>query len=124
MREVVTLHDDVLFYISDTLKWIPTYNPSSKKYQKGLNLCGMTVLDHKSVRKAEMVFLSWAELISRGPSLIRLRGPYTKYPNGKERYLQLVYSRTSLVSSLRRLASNCRKVAASSGKVVLLHRGV
>ena len=125
MCKVVTLHDDFLFYISDTLNWIPTYNPSRRKRQNGLNLCGVTVLDHRGAREAEMVFLGWAELISRGPDQIRLRGPYGKDANGIERYSRLVFPRTSIVSSLRRLAANCSKVAASPRRnIVLLHKGI
>lgn len=124
MRAVITLHDDFVFYISDTLDWIPSYNPSRKRRQKGLNLYGLTVLDQEGCRQAEEIFNEWATLISLGPRRIRLRGPYECVDNAPGRYSRLEFSRSSLISKLQKLAALCHEVAVSRGEVILAHRGI
>ena len=41
----VSIHDDLIIYFNDFLKWIPTYNPSLKVRHTGLNYYGVTVID-------------------------------------------------------------------------------
>jgi len=127
MFAVVTLHDDFLFYISDTLQWIPTHNPGHKKTtrQTGFNFCGVTVMGRDGAPVAKRVFENWAILFSQGPARLNLRGPYEISPTGKtQRYNRLNLSRRSVVTKLRILASNCDRVKRSAGDLFLWHLGI
>lgn len=127
MFAVVPLHDDFLHYIADTLKWIPTYNPSYTKTtrQNGFNFCGVTVMGRDGAPVAKSVFENWAILLSQGPVRLHLTGLYEFSPNGKtHRYKQLNLARRTVVRKLRILASNCEKVTRSAGDLFLWHLGI
>src|SRR5215472_13752175 len=82
MFAIVTLHDDFLIYIADSLRWIASYNPAKRKdrRQNGFNFHAITAVGQDGARLAERVFESWAVLFSQGPPQLNLRGPYTKKP--------------------------------------------
>jgi hypothetical protein len=126
MFAVVTLHHDFLFYIFDTLLWIPTYNPAHKNTtrQKGFNLYGVTVMGRNGACVAKSVFDGWAILFSQGPTRINLTGPYEISPTGKARYVRLNLQRRATVTKLQSLASNCDRVRGSAGDIFLWHEGI
>jgi hypothetical protein len=119
----IVVHDNLLRYVSDCLKWIRSYNPSVGKWQTGLNLCGITVIRQTGAQKAADVFEDWAKLFSRSPSTLRLTGLYG-VSGTKAGYEVLNYDRDATVDSFRELSRMCRKVAKSQGKFFVLHLGI
>ena len=54
--DAVKIHDDVLEYLADTLKWIPTYNPATKRPFQGLCWHGPTVIRESGALVTAKVF--------------------------------------------------------------------
>ena len=77
-------------------------------------------------RVAEKIFQGWALLLSQGPTLINLKGPYEELSaSGRAgRYSQLILQRRTVVKKLGILAANCNKVRRSAGDIFLWHEGV
>src|SRR3712207_6567195 len=72
----IEIHDDLLGYIADTLKWIPTYNPAKSEKCAGLCWYGPTVIQSEGARIAAQIFRAWAELLSCGPRELQLTGSW------------------------------------------------
>ncbi|MBM3458732.1 MAG: hypothetical protein FJX77_09400 [Armatimonadetes bacterium] len=65
-----------VWYIQDTLAWVPTTNPSRREPHHGLCMYGPTIIEAEGAGVAEQVFRGWAELLAIGPPRLELRGPY------------------------------------------------
>ena len=121
----VRLHDDVMFYIWDTLNWIPTFNPSTGAQQMGLNLQGVTVIDRSGATKAATLFRLWAALFAEGPEPLVLTGSF-EYIEGQDPaqgHLQrLIFDRALIVRAFQRLAEYADRV--STGGFYILHLGI
>jgi len=113
----ILIHHDVLEYMADTLKWIPTYNPATKRQCQGLNWYGPTVILEAGAEIAAKIFYSWADLFTCGPEDLRLTGAFgwqlenDPDKDGFERvvpdsagYERLILGRDKLITSLRILA--------------------
>ena len=59
----VSIHDDLIVYFNDFLKWIPTYNPSLKVRHTGLNYYGVTVIDGDGAKEAFQLFSSLVNVL-------------------------------------------------------------
>src|SRR3954464_7890116 len=73
------LHDDVVHYMEDSLKWIRCYSPAVKtelQELRGLDFYGVTVIKEDGARAAKQIFSAWAELFSQGPEILSLTGPW------------------------------------------------
>src|SRR5215203_2718614 len=72
-RKAIRIHDNVMNYMQDTLKWITCYNPAHKMTKhKGLNFYGPTVIKKDGAVDAENLFTAWANLFSIGPMRIKI----------------------------------------------------
>ena len=123
---VILLHDHVLRYISDSLKWIPTENPALKgEPGMGLNFWGPTCITQRGAQQASGVFSAWASLLALGPPTLRLRGLWT-FIEGEPRsgaYEVLELDRDELVGKLRQLAEWAQAVAVNPDLYVF-HMGI
>jgi len=120
----VAVHDDLLRYLEDTLRWIDAYNPSRRRSQSGLNLHGVTVI--VAPKSAAEIFEAWAALFSRSPKKLRLTGAY-EWTVGKAesgRYEQVRPDRDVVFSKLNALSALCFEAAASHGEKYVLHLGI
>ena len=135
--DAVKIHDDVLLYMSDTLKWIPTYNPATKRAFQGLCWYGPTIILQPGAEVAARVFSLWANLLNCGPSKLELTGAFEwKLENdpdkdGFERvvphsakYENLTFERDKLVEAIRDLASYADRVQQTQGEYYILHLGI
>ena len=119
---------DVILYLNDTLRWIPTINPAMKNEAiQGLCLYGPTVIHTDGAPVAKSLFGGWAEVFSQGPETLTLKGGWT-YLEGQPpetgHYKSLQVERDPLVSDLRRLESYASKVSKSGGRHFILHLGI
>lgn len=123
----IYLHDDLLRYMLDTLKWIPTYNPSTKKACCGLNMWGVTLIEHDGAVIAERVFRSWASLFKNGPCMLELTGAYCWVegePEATGQYERIQFVRDDTVGVLQTLADYAAQIQMSKGRLYLYHGGV
>lgn len=125
-ESVILLHDHVLRYLSDPLKWIPTENPALKgEPGMGLNFWGPTTITQRGAQQASAVFAAWATLLALGPPTLHLRGLWS-FLEGEPQsgaYEVLELDRDELVGKLRQLAEWAQAVAANADLYVL-HLGI
>jgi hypothetical protein len=125
-ESVVLLHDHILQYISDSLKWIPTENPARRgEPGMGLNFYGPTSITQRGAQQAFGVFSAWASLLALGPPMLRLRGLWS-FIEGEPQsgaYDVLELDRDELVGKLRRLAEWAQAVTVNPDLYVL-HLGI
>jgi hypothetical protein len=126
MPAPVSLHDDILQYMSDSLAWIPSYNPLKREEQHGLNFCGITAITNSGARIAADVFRTWALLFSLGPERLKLTGPWTSIVGSSEggKHSVVRARRKLLVNTLEALSRQCEEGAKSKNGSFILHLGI
>lgn len=86
MIDYVTIHDDIIQYILDSLEWIPSKNPAKKgsPMGQGINYYGVTLLDEQSSRSLINVFTAWRDLFKNAPETFELTGNFIYSDNGND----------------------------------------
>ena len=123
----LTLHDDLILYFWDSLKWIPSINPSNPDEWggHGLNYLGPTVINHIGGPKAAKIFDAWAQLLNESPAKLTLKGLYcwTEGDSVSEgEYESVIADRDQVVATLQQIAEFARQ--AATGEKFLLHNGI
>ena len=120
------LHDDLLWYMGDTLRWVPTVNPARDEPGFGLNVYGPTVLRADGAAKAERVLQCWADLFQLGPAELVLTGSWCEVDGETDsgRYEKLRLDRDETVEAVLAVASLCGRAARSDGARFVLHCGI
>ncbi|MFD1676401.1 hypothetical protein [Alicyclobacillus fodiniaquatilis] len=74
----VTIKDDVIQYILDTLDWIPSKNPAldGNPNGRGINYHGVTLFDKKSSHSLKAIFTAWRDLFANAPNQMELTGEF------------------------------------------------
>lgn len=121
------ISDDLIRYMMDTLKWIPSINPADRSGGNGfgLNYHGATIINQTGAAQAAQVFDHWASLLRLGPKTLTLTGGYVwlegdSVDSGE--YEKFTLPRDAVVSSLSEVARMA--AAASTGESYLLHIGI
>ena len=122
----VKIHDNVIHYILDTLKWITSYNPATNEEMTGLSLYGPTVVRKEGAHCALRIFSAWADLFSNGPSVLDLSGPYTWKNSDPKRgnFTKVTVKRDEIVNALREVKDFLQKILDASDEIYLLHLGL
>ena len=122
----IRLHDDLLDYMGDSLKWIPTLNAETNKRGYGFNLCGATAVLSEGAPAAIRIFRTWAQLFSLSPSDLNLTGSWTDVVGDPRagHYSELRFTRRDVTSALEHLAADCARVAEPGSDYFLLHLGI
>ncbi|GED70087.1 hypothetical protein BRE01_37890 [Brevibacillus reuszeri] len=122
---MVEIHDDVINYIYDSLKWLPAFNPSTKESHTGLNYHGETIIQGDGAILLKNICLSWAELFSLAPQSFILTGPFT-WINGENietgKYEMIHCYREELTSLFKELAILADRT--STNGYCILHHGI
>lgn len=128
--DALLIHDDIIIYLNDTLKWIICHNPAYKSLPKleGLALYGPTIIKKDGAVVAQRVFRNWTTLFANGPKRLRLTGGYG-WIEGKSieatgKYSVIKADRDDLVRKLNILADWSKQVVESKGKLFILHLGI
>src|SRR5690242_19564593 len=74
MRPVAELDDDIINYLSDSLVWIPVFDPFNQGERHGLNQYGITVITKSGAQTAGRIFTAWADLFALSPDELNLTG--------------------------------------------------
>ena len=129
--QAVLLHNDLVFYINDSLKWIQCYIPRGKNDLlacEGLDFYGTTIIKDDGAEAAKKIFTSWADLFSNAPQNLELTGNYQWLVNNgganTGNYSVIKAERDKLVESLRQIAGYAEEVENSNGKLFILHLGI
>ena len=122
----IRIHDDLMHYMFDTLKWIPSFNPDKRVPYSGLCTCGNTVIKSDGAVIAARVFHAWANLFAHGPEQLCLTGLWssTEGEPHSGQYLRIEVRRDEVVSKLMILAGYADQVAESNDELYMLHMGI
>ena len=124
---LVHIHDDLMRYMVDSLRWIPTLNPAKKdECGLGINFYGPTAIVAEGAVIAERIFRAWAELFQCSPEKLFLTGAWCSIegkPNSGH-YEKLWFERNQVVSALIQIADYCAQTTSSNGERYLLHFGI
>lgn len=131
---VLLIDDDILWYMYDTLRWIPTSNAARRDPQMptrlepwwGLCMYGPTIIDNTGAQIAAPIFRAWAALFANGPAELILTGGWEIPEDQTEErggYAQIKVTREYLVSRLETLAHYAEQVVQSDGELLILHHG-
>lgn len=111
--KAIHLHDDLMHYLDDSLRWITCYNPAKRMLRhKGLNFYGPTVIKSDGAVILQRVLSGWSQIFSSGPKRINLTGPVIKL------------DRDVVVKTLNRLSNYAQSVSQSEDKLYILHLGM
>ncbi|MEW9670607.1 hypothetical protein [Ammoniphilus sp. 3BR4] len=122
----VIIHDDIILYVSDTLKWIPSKNPSLSGIPNGvgINYHGVTLFDEDSAYILKSIFSSWRDLFQESPKVLKLTGEFVMV-EGEEHaghYEELVFNRDEIIEQFEKIISFSERLA--EGKFYLYHCGI
>lgn len=136
----VSIHDDLILYYMDYLKWIPSYNPSLKVRHTGLNYYGITVIDIEGATQAYNLFLSIVGILKLSPDILKLNGSYSyqladdedpfsesnvyRIVRGSLKQDKLIYQRDKIVEQFEKLANCFKRVIDSNGQLYVFHMGI
>ena len=122
----IQLHDDLIWYVNDTLQWIPTFNPARDEPWSGLCHYGPTIISSEGAARAQGIFASWAAVFSNGPATLSLRGHWTRIDGDARNgaYDTIEVQRDELVEKLHLRTTYAQDVVQSNGALYILHLGI
>ncbi len=122
----ISVPDDLIRYLFDTLRWVPTEHPfeASGRWAMPWRGYGLDYFGHTAIRKHgapvfRRICEAWAALFSQAPRTFELHGSYLP---DEGRYERLEHHRKELVPLLRKLAGHAER--ASTGDFLILHVGL
>ncbi|MDR7071565.1 hypothetical protein [Fictibacillus barbaricus] len=121
----VVIHDDIIQYISDSLKWIVSKNPALKgnPMGQGINYHGVTLFDKQSAESLRRVFSSWRDLFLNAPNPFELTGEFIYDEDNQEGgYEKVFLNREEVINLLEKIVSMARRL--ESGNFYLYHCGI
>lgn len=122
----VVIQDDIILYVSDTLKWIPSKNPAlhGTPISAGINYHGVTLFDEDSATTLESIFSSWRDLFLNSPTVLELTGEFVMVEGGEQssHYEKLVYNRNEIIKQFEKIISFSDRL--SEGDFHLYHCGI
>jgi hypothetical protein len=122
----VIIHDDIILYISDTLKWVPSRNPAFHGAPRGagIHYHGVTLFDVNSAVTLKSVFSSWRDLFLNSPAVLELTGEFVMVGGeGQSGYYEkLVYDRHEIIEQFEKMTLFADRLA--EGGFYLYHCGI
>lgn len=121
----ITISDDIIWYLSDSLQWVETSNPANNSNWNGsgLNMYGPTIITTTGAVQFARILTAWAILLANGPLILQLTGGwvYDVDEKGKKndgKYDTILVGRDELVTTLQRLVEYANE-AQDRGKYIL-----
>jgi len=124
--EAVVIHDEIISYISDSLKWFSSYNPAKgMEPQVGLNSNGPTVVTTDGAGRMNAIFDGWASLFDNAPSSFELTGGmcHSGIETSIWEVAKLNVDREDIVRDFRAVARMASIVEKSNDTSYILHYG-
>ncbi len=123
----IPLEDALLRDLSDSLEWIPTFNPARNERHRGLCFYGPTVIQIDGAPAAARIFDAWANLLACGPPILNLRGGWILADGvalDEGEYERVHFERSEVCRKLRKIAEFASQVVEKSGDRFILHLGI
>ena len=124
--DAIHVHDDLLNYIADSLRWVPTLNPARDEHGFGLNFHGPTTIFADGAGLAAKIFRTWAQLFRLGPEHLSLTASWTEVVGklNSGHFVRLHFERDLICSSFEKIAIFCDRVVTSNGAHFIAHLGI
>ena len=122
-----TLSDNLVSYVYDSLLWIPSFNPSSRKMsaQHGLNLYGITAIGRDGAVVMKNILETWHRLFQLAPSVVKLTGHYTQTAKESDGFYEKnSLDRTILLNDVAAVLDLCKKTIDQREEEYILHSGI
>ena len=136
----VSIHDDLILYFMDYLKWLPTYRTKKKKRIYGLDYHAMTIMDVEGATEALILFSSLVNILKLSPNVLTLTGIYTFVqayddvidPNENvdrilretAGYEKIIMQKRVVIQQFEILSELIQKVIDSNNSLYVLHLGI
>jgi len=114
------IHDHLFGYINDTLRWIPTINPTGGNPCNGFCRTGVTVVDVNGATTAVKIFSAWISIFESGPKVLRLHIPSLETNISMNHY---EFIRDDIIQSLQIITSYFLSVTENN-RFYVLHHGI
>ncbi len=119
----IQLHDDLISYFWDTLKWIPIINPDEMNNRElGLQRWGVSIIDVEGAYIVKSIFDSWAQLFNNGPNDLRLTVGYSYEDNPDGEFERMTVNKEELIFKLKSISEYADKIIDNN--CYILHLGV
>lgn len=126
VMDYVVIYDDIILYINDTLKWIPSRNPalSGAPTGAGINYHGVTLFDQHSAAALHRIFCAWRDLFLNSPQVLELTGEFYTVEGEEQsgQYERLIYERDEVIEQFAKMISFADRLA--EGGFYLYHCGI
>lgn len=136
----VSIHDDLIQYFYDYLKWITTYSPIINKERTGLDYYAITVFEIEGARQAYLLFSNLINILKLSHKILKLNGSYSYQLADDEDPLsdsnvyriirdsmkqeKLIYKRDEVIEQFEKLVQCFKRVIDSNGQLYVLHMGI
>ncbi|MEK5393428.1 hypothetical protein NSQ59_24275 [Margalitia sp. FSL K6-0131] len=121
----VKIHDDLILYMNDTLKWVPSKcTPFTKRFNEmGLDYYAMTILDEDSATTLKDVLLGWRMIFASAPKEITLTGMYILSDDQEDgEYEKIIFDKDEVLEQLDALIAFIIEVEKHGHKIY--HLGI
>lgn len=118
--DIAEVHDDIIQYIFDSLRWIPNAGGSSDDIECGLYYHGYTIIDFNGATVMKKVFSSWADLFSNAPGKFTVRGSFSI---DEDKYTRINVDRTNVLKVLRKV-SYFSELVEKDNNLYIMHCGI
>ncbi|WDH96912.1 hypothetical protein PUW24_22660 [Paenibacillus urinalis] len=119
----VSIDDEFIMYLHDSLKWLSCWNPSTKEACKGLNVHGVTIIEKQNLITFRGIIQAWVDLFGFAPEKIELKGSYTLDSKDEcGEYEILLFIKEDLFTNLNKLIRIINK--AHDEERCILHLGI
>ena len=123
----VRLEDDLILYLNDTLKWVPTQSVTGDKL-KGLHFYSITIIMDDGAVFLRNLIKNWLGIFKLAPDNFTLTGSYgfqlndEALPVDEGSYTKHMIHKSILISKLEKLLEMAE--VASEGQHFILHLGI
>ncbi|KGR81936.1 hypothetical protein [Lysinibacillus odysseyi] len=122
----VIIDDDLILYISDSLKWLPSklVNFQGMSDYTGIAYYGITLFDQQSAPLLYRIFCGWRDLFLNAPSKLELTGSYI-FPDEMDdmgEYEKLVFKKEDVLRQFEKMITLAEYLA--NGNCYIYHIGI
>ncbi len=121
----IAIHDDIILYMIDTIKWVIGFNPSKKIFVNGLCYHGVTHFDSNLVKPFKNIIISWRDLFSNAPDDFYLTGNWITIAGSANdgEYEKISVNRCEILAKFNALIQYCEQVE-NDENLILVHDGI
>jgi len=118
----IILSDQLIMYLMDTMKWIPSFNLAKSKSDYGINYHGITLFKEEGLKKLYKIINAWIVMFSNASEHIELKGSFMFNDDNEGYYEKILYEKNDLLILFNSFKNLIKK--AINLKMFLIHFGI